>query len=217
MILYDRNGITVAFSEEKLEITTAVMHIAVEQQDGTMTTGEKLWRFCQPEPILSAAVSEADNNGRSIPYVCLTLNTASGAENWTLYPDVPFICTDHHPDGRIFRLPARHIQITSVELVDKTDHHDSLVKTDVHQFYKKYTGRGNLFLLEDIVQDSGLLLVKHAPCPGSAVRRAAEDLLVDGNVHLRGCGYVQHTVLGDRKICLRCTADCTVSFVVCRK
>ena len=150
MIIYDRNGITVEFSEEKLKVTTAVLCAAVHQQEGILTAGERKWQFQQPEPILSVRVTETDNNGRSAPYVCLTLETASAAENWTLYPDLPFICTDRHPDGRIFRLPGRHIQITSVELVDKTDHHDSLVKTDVHSFYKRYNGRGNLFLLEDL-------------------------------------------------------------------
>ncbi len=80
MILHNRNGITVDFSEGKLEITTAVIHMILQQQEGLLCAGEKQWQFQQPEPILSVRVTEADNNGRSAPYVCLTLETASAAE-----------------------------------------------------------------------------------------------------------------------------------------
>ncbi|MBQ8402133.1 MAG: hypothetical protein IJX14_09415, partial [Clostridia bacterium] len=189
MTVYDHDGIAAAFSEGILQIQTEVMEVCIRNTEGTMTAGDKVWHFVQPEPILTVTAAEEDNNGRSIPHLRLTLETASGSETWRLYPDLPFVCTDCHPDARSFSLDARHVQITAVELVDKTDHHDSLVKTDVHTFYRKYTGRGNLFLLEETIRDRALLLVKHAPCPDSAVRRVDCDLYVDGKAVLQGCGY----------------------------
>ncbi|MBQ8641523.1 MAG: alpha-galactosidase [Clostridia bacterium] len=191
MYIYDQMGIRIAFDGGILCIDSKVLTLRIDGNSGVMTADGCRWNFVQPEAILSVSAAEADNNGRSEPHVRLTLQTASGSENWTLFPDQPFICTDCHPDGRVFSLNTRHIQITSVELVDKTDYHDSLVKTEVHQYYKKHTARGNMFLLEDAPGNRGLLLVKHAPCPDSAVRRAEADLLADsgGNVVLYGCRY----------------------------
>lgn len=169
-----------------LEIITDVLQITVNGREGFLQNNGRKWQFVQPEPILDVQILQENSNR-----VTLELRYENGTETWSLFPHLPFLCTDGHPDGRVFELASPHIQLTSVEMVDRTDHHDSLVKESVHQHYKWHKARGNLFLLNDYAQDRGLLLVKHSPCPDSAVRRAPDgDLsLADGKACLRGCGY----------------------------
>lgn len=195
MQIYNHSDICIMdieYTAGRLEITTSVLHVTVEGHEGCLQSGERKWQFTQPEEILDVKVSQETHGGRSIPCTVITLQYNNGTENWYLYHTLPFLCTECHPDGRVFTLVSSHVQLTSVELVDRTDHHDSLVKESVHQCYKAHNAKGNMFLFEDPVQDTGLLLVKHSPCPDSAVRRAPEgDLHLDyyGKVILRGCGY----------------------------
>jgi len=192
MILYNNQNMLIEFADGKLQICMPALQVIVAGKEGILQNGERKWNFTQPEEILDVTLTWEDNEGRSAAYMHLCLQYASGSEYWYLYPKYPFLCTECHPDGRTFTLGTPHIQLTSVELVDKTDHHDSLLKESVHQYYKYHKARGNMFLLEDTVQDRGLLIVKHSPCPDSAVRRAADgDLVLDynGNAILRGCGY----------------------------
>jgi len=195
MQIYDYSDtciMSIEGSDGRLEIITPVMQVTVDGHEGCLQSGERKWQFHQPELIRDVKVSQNTNNGRSEPCTVITLQYENGSENWYLYPYLPFLCTECHPDGRSFTLGTPHIQLTYVELVDRTDHHDSLVKESVHQYYKHHKAKGNMFLLEDAVQDRGLLIVKHSPGPDSAVRRAHDgDLVLDnsGKAILRGCGY----------------------------
>ena len=189
MTIYSQNGISVDFADSRLEIRTDVLQILVENTEGSITANGKTWYFKQPMPVTTVSAEESDNNGRSAPHLRLTLKTAEDREVWSVFPSIPLFCTDCHPDDRVFLPHSPHLQITAVELVDRTDHNDSLVMTDTRFFYRKYAGRGNLFLMEDAADESGLLLVKHAPGPDSAVRRAPEDLYIDSKIHLCGCRY----------------------------
>ena len=178
---------TISFDQSGgLEIITDVLRIAVNGRDGFLQSGGRKWQFIQPEPILDVQISRETGERMT-----LELRYESGKETWTLFSRLPFLCTDSHPDGRVFTLASAHIQLTAVEMVDRTDHHDSLVKESVHQHYKSHKARGNLFLLDDYAQNRGLLLGKHSPCPDSAVRRASDGdlVLADGKACLRGCGY----------------------------
>ncbi len=181
----------IKFDSGRLEITTDVLRIVVDGREGFLQNDHRKWEFVQPEPILDVQISPKNSGSGSTPCYSLELRYKTGTENWYLYPHLPFLCTECHPDKRIFSLTSPHIQLTSVEMIDRTDHHDSLVKESIHQHYKSHKARGNMFLLEDYVQDSGLLLVKHSPCPDSAVRRAPDGDMVLHNdkAELRGCGY----------------------------
>lgn len=180
------SDIMVGFHDNRLEVTTDILQICVDGREGFLQSNDRKWQFVQPEPILDVRVSR-ENSSR----ITLKLRYETGVEIWAVYPGLPFLCTDCHPDGRVFTLASAHIQLNAVEMVDRTDHHDSLVKESVHQHYKSHKARGNLFLLDDYAQDRGLLLVKHSPCPDSAVRRASDGdlVLADGKACLRGCGY----------------------------
>jgi len=176
----------IGFHDGCLEIITDVLRISVSGREGYLQSSGRKWQFVQPEPIREIQVSQKTNDR-----LLLTLRYENGAETWTLFPHLPFLCTDCHPDERVFALASPHIQLTAVEMADRTDHHDSLVKESVHQHYKSHKARGNLFLLDDYARNRGLLLAKHSPCPDSAVRRASDgDLILSGDkAHLRGCGY----------------------------
>ncbi len=185
------DGIRVGFESGRLEIKTPVLEILADGNEGYLQGKGVRWTFTQPEAILDVRVIP-ENGGETDPAgIRLELRYADGTEIWQLYPHLPFVCTDCHPDGRVFDLASPHIQLTTVEMVDRTDHHDSLVKESVHQHYKSHRARGNMFLLDDYAKQRGLLLVKHSPCPDSAVRRAPDgDLcLRDGRAELSGCGY----------------------------
>ncbi|MBR5446591.1 MAG: alpha-galactosidase [Clostridia bacterium] len=192
MQIYRKDETSIDFAEGVLQIGMPAFRVEVNGNEGILQNGERTWRFVQPEKILGVTLEPDDNGGRSVPFMRLVLQYANGSENWYFYPDLPFLCTDCHPDGRSFRLSSTHVQLTSVEFVDRTDHYDSLVKESVHQCYKIHKAKGNMFLFDDYVNTSGLLIVKHSPCPDSAVRRAPEgDLILDysGNMTLKGCGY----------------------------
>jgi len=180
----------VRFDNGKLEIITDVLKIAVEGKKGFFQSNGRKWQFVQPEQIIDVKVSYKNNRGNTDCCV-VELFYEKGIEKWYLYPHLQFLCTERHLDERTFILESPHIQITTVEMVDKTDFNDSLVNESVHQYYRCHKSTGNMFMLEDYAADSGLLLVKHSPCPGSAVRRAPDgDLYVDDNIiNLRGCGY----------------------------
>lgn len=176
----------IRFQDGRLEIITDVLTVSVDSSEGYLQSSDRKWKFVQPEPILDVHILHD-----SSPFCRLELLYADKTENWFFAPGLPFLCTGCHPDGRVFFLPSPHIQLTSVEMADRTDHRDSLVKESVHQHYKSHKAAGNMFLLDNYAEDSGLLLVKHSPCPESAVRRASggDILLQDGKAHLYGCGY----------------------------
>ena len=184
-------GVNIGFRDGRLEIRTPVLEAVVDGKEGFLQSNGAKWTFTQPEPVLDVQVFRENSGGRGTPYVRLELRYADGTESWWVYPHLPFLCTDGHPDGRVFDLASPHIQLTAVEMTDRTDHHDSLVKESVHQQSTSHRARGNMFLLDDYAQSRGLLLVKHSPCPDSAVRCAPDgDLcLRDGRAELRGCGY----------------------------
>ncbi len=186
----------------KFEITTDILHISVNENEGFLQSGDFKWHFVQPEEILDVHVTQKSKDKNSADCFVFELKYKNGSENWYIYPDLPFLCTECHPDGRIFTLTSPHIQLTTVELADVTDDNDSLVKESVHQYYKSHKARGNMFLIEDYLQNSGLLIVKHSPCPDSAVRRAPDgDLCLNknGQAVLNGCGYGAAYGVGDPK------------------
>ncbi|MBQ7313307.1 MAG: alpha-galactosidase [Clostridia bacterium] len=183
---HDSGSMEIGFQDGCLEINTGVLQIAVNGREGFLQSGGRKWQFAQPETIMDIRITEKTNDR-----VAMELRYETGTETWTLFPELPFLCTDCHPDERVFALSSSHIQLTAVEMVDRTDHHDSLVKESVHQHYKSHKAKGNLFLLDDYAQNRGLLMAKHSPCPDSAVRRAPDgDLHLSADkVRLHGCGY----------------------------
>ncbi|MBR4961568.1 MAG: alpha-galactosidase [Clostridia bacterium] len=192
MQIYKQDGVFIDFSDGVLRMEMPAFRAEVNGNKGLLQNKESIWHFVQSDTILGVTLETDDNGGRSAPFMRLVLQYENGSESWYFYPELPFLCTDCHPDGRNFRRSSPHVQLTSVELVDRTDHFDALVRESVHQCYKVHKAKGNMFLFDDYVKDSGLLIVKHSPCPDSAVRRAPDgDLYMDysGNIMLKECGY----------------------------
>ena len=193
---YNKNSVKISFTDGKLTILTDAMQLEVSGRNGFIENSGQRWVFSQPDELRGVTVNEI--SGRSADYLSVDLQYANFAENWYFFPSLPFFCTQSHPDERVFRLDSSHIQLTTVEMTDRTDHHDSLVHESVHEHYKTHAARGNMFLIDDYAGNRGLLIVKHSPCPDSAVRRAPEgDLCLDTNAHLRGCGYGAAYGVGD--------------------
>ena len=184
------SGVRIFWDKSRLEIETDVLKIVLSGNNGFLLSDGQKWRFFQPDKIMNVHVLR-EKRRRNCCF-SVKLQYENGDEIWHFYPGLPFLCSECHLDNRVFDLDSPHVQITSVELADKTDHRDSLVKESVHQYYNTYNSKGNMFLLEDYVNGRGLLIVKHSPCPESAVRYSQDgDLCVTfgGKVHLRGCEY----------------------------
>ena len=89
-------------------------------------------------------------------------------------------------------LPDAHYKFEAVRLYDRTDNHDTLVKTDSQLLYKNepYQAEGNLFFLDDYVRGEALMLVKEAPTHMASLARTSGDLHIDGKraVQIIGSG-----------------------------
>ncbi len=85
-----------------------------------------------------------------------------------------------------------HLVVDSITLADKTDGNDNYVSTHSEEVYahKISSFPGSLFILDS--HDSGLMLVKEAPCVGSQPFRTQNDLFVKpragGFARLAGSG-----------------------------
>lgn len=80
-------------------------------------------------------------------------------------------------------LGARHLELETIRLNDKSDVNDSLAERQTVPVYQK--GRikkeGNMFRITDYPREDSLLLVKHSPAPSSALRRPDGDLVLTGS------------------------------------
>jgi alpha-galactosidase len=92
-----------------------------------------------------------------------------------------------------WRLAALHLHLTTVQLQDRTDQHDTLVHCDEFRLAPSETvlRQGCLFILEDPLTRDGLILLKHAPLPHARpvpqtfdVRARHRDVSLLGH----GCG-----------------------------
>ena len=88
----------------------------------------------------------------------------------------PVDTTDNIP------LSDPHLTVTSVILTDKTDGNDNFISTHTEEVYvnKNSSFPGSIFVIDS--HDSGLMLVKEAPCVGSQPFRTQNDLFVKPRV-----------------------------------
>lgn len=87
--------------------------------------------------------------------------------------------------------PKGHYKVKNVALYDKTDRHDTLVLEKEQLLYSRESLKltGNLFLINDYGRHRGLLLVKEAPTPSSAINYPGYDLMLhNGQAALSGTG-----------------------------
>ena len=74
------------------------------------------------------------------------------------------------PSVKKLKLASPHLKLTQVILNDATDHNDELVQENewlLHPNEGRISLTGNLFLLEDALDQSGHIFIKRAPLPSS--------------------------------------------------
>ncbi len=88
------------------------------------------------------------------------------------------------------QLPGRHWRFTSVEFVDATDIHNTLVQTEQALGYRRPVFlQGNLLFADDLTGDGGLFLLKEAPAPTAQVAYPGYDFQADDDqVKVVGAG-----------------------------
>lgn len=94
----------------------------------------------------------------------------------------------------LMTLPKGHYYLREIQLVDKTDQNDTLVRENRRTVYNYGWGheeaQGNLFVFEDRLDGSACMLVKEAPTRASMLGRGDCDLYIQKNryVQLLGSG-----------------------------
>jgi len=101
---------------------------------------------------------------------------------------------DKSPSGPVIERVAaciNHLQLTSVEFFDVTDRYNNLVKKNVVLAYRGFPLRlpGNLLFAEDVLSQTGLFLLKEAPCSKVQLAPADADFLCCGDdLRVQGWG-----------------------------
>ena len=83
--------------------------------------------------------------------------------------------------GRTLSLSSQHLRLTQVILVDQTDHHNELVHEQqwlLHPSDRNLQLQGNLFVIENLAEGSGHILIKQAPLPWARPIPEATDLRI---------------------------------------
>ncbi len=90
--------------------------------------------------------------------------------------DLPLMdCTED------LNLDPRHVRVRQVELMDQTDKHDELVferEWLLQPNEEDLALKGNLFVVEDVISQAGLVFMKHAPLPWARPVKCPFDLKV---------------------------------------
>jgi alpha-galactosidase len=158
------------------------LRVTVEScsEDGDCRLVYELWVFPAASAVTMQLHAERLDNG-----------TDEAGEGRTNAAD------DKAPDGRegadadiqfsevgcvdFMELAPPHLKLRQVEFWDQTDRHNELVFEKewlLHPNEGKLGLRGNVFVLENTLDDSGLVLIKHAPLPHVRPVRSELDLLV---------------------------------------
>ncbi|WP_309381916.1 alpha-galactosidase [Cerasicoccus frondis] len=80
------------------------------------------------------------------------------------------LSTDSAQSVKTMELTSPHLKLTQVILHDATDHSDELVQENewlLHPNEGSITLTGNLFLIEDFLNQNGLIFIKRAPLPNA--------------------------------------------------
>lgn len=83
--------------------------------------------------------------------------------------------------GRTLSFSEPHLRLTQVLLVDQTDHHNELVHEQqwlLHPSDRNLLLQGNLFVIEDLANGSGHILIKQAPLPWARPVPEPHDLRI---------------------------------------
>ncbi len=89
-------------------------------------------------------------------------------------------------------LPKGHYDLREVQLIDKSDQNDTLIRESVHPVYNHGWGHeeaeGNLFIFEDRMDGTACMLVKEAPTKASMLGRGECDLYIQKNRYVQLLG-----------------------------
>ena len=89
-------------------------------------------------------------------------------------------------------LPKGHYDLREVQLIDKSDQNDTLVRESVRPVYNHGWGHeeaeGNLFIFEDRLDGNACMLVKEAPTTASMLGRGECDLYIQKNKYVQLLG-----------------------------
>ncbi len=80
-----------------------------------------------------------------------------------------------------FSLESPHLRLTQVVLADATDNHNELVQERqwlLHPSEKQLSLRGNLFVVENLAEGSGRILIRQAPLPEARPVAQESDLCI---------------------------------------
>jgi alpha-galactosidase len=167
--------------------------------------------------IISFLPGEDDKQGLAEP--CMFFDLVRSKQGltlktrWTVLQAYPFITcrtsvraeskrTLNIQDDTIDAIGIRKaaLKLTSIQLVDKTDHNDNLLVETPHLTYppEAYKSQGNIFIITDYLNGDNLMIIKEAPVPGSAVAYPGYDLLYTRNsLTLNGSGLNGAEICGE--------------------
>ncbi|MBU4199933.1 MAG: alpha-galactosidase [Verrucomicrobia bacterium] len=89
--------------------------------------------------------------------------------------------TDHGQEvARAFALSSPHLRLSQIILVDVTDRHNELVHEQQWLLHPSegLSLSGNLFVIENLAEGSGMILIKQAPLPWARPTPVASDLRI---------------------------------------
>ena len=105
----------------------------------------------------------------------------------------------------IIGLPNAHLKVKAVKLFDKTDLRDTLLSEEEQLLYSRedYRATGNIFIFQDYIKDSALMVVKESPTHLSALKHPVYDMHVPNKAYaaLTGSGMNGATVDEDGVLC----------------
>lgn len=102
----------------------------------------------------------------------------------------------HSPESdsiEAFAIDRKHLKLEVIQLKDVTDQNDFLVHK--HKLPVNVRGRhafgGDMFIIEDYLDNEGLMMVKEAPTSTAALNRTQDELQIEAgrSVQLRGTGF----------------------------
>ncbi len=171
------------------------------------------WPGCAPDATdgsltLSDAPASATTPAHGRAEVRYRLGALEVLRVLRIYPDCPAIACDYYLRGQwpdassgasvLERIasPAPHLKLTCVQFFDMTDYRNNLVQTQtVLPYRREEKVAANLLLLQDIVGDAGLFVLKEAPCSDTQLAWPGYDATYkQGEITLVGLGVAPHDV-----------------------
>ena len=127
---------------------------------------------------------------------------------FTLYDEAPAILCDlylkryvgegtglsEQPVVQDIHLNGKHWKMTAAEFVDATDDYNNLVRETSFIPYRKETYKGNVLMIQNAADQSGLFLLKEAPNTNAQVEYNGDFICETGHIQMLGLGFTRYDV-----------------------